>query len=163
MFSTVLTSFTSFLKQTQSPAAIPSSSSSSSSTGPASSFAMSSTTSPGSSPVNTRTNCSPSSSHTVDTTSSTGLVSSPAPRSTSRPATSAANGSYSPTSSHTIHAIVGFDPESPEPLYFHDLRICTANNSFRGNLVTLNLPPVMQIAHDDIQLVVDPWRLNNPL
>ena len=160
MFPTVLTSFTSLLEQPQSPAAIPGSSPSSipatSSAGPASS--------PASSPINTHTNCSPTSCHTVDTSSSTGLESSLTTSLTSSPTNcSPANGSCSPTSNHTVGAGVAFDPESPEPLNFHDLRICAAQNSSRGQLTTLNLPPVMQIADDDIQLVVDPGRLNNPL
>ena len=165
MFPTVLTSVTSFLEQPQSPAAIPGTSSANipatSSTGLASSLATSSATSPTSGVMNTRTNLSSTSSHTFDTSSSTGQVSSPATSLTSSPATSPANGSCSPTSSQTIDARVAFDPESSEP--FHDLRICAAKNSPRGRLATLNLPPVMQIVDDDIQLVVDPGRLNSPL
>ena len=48
-------------------------------------------------------------------------------------------------------------------MFIHDLRICVANNCSRGQLATLNLPPVIQIPDDDIELVVDPGRLNNPL
>lgn len=46
---------------------------------------------------------------------------------------------------------------------FFDFRFCAAINGTRGQLATLNLPPVMQIADDDIQLVVNPMHLNNPL
>ena len=48
-------------------------------------------------------------------------------------------------------------------MFIHDLRICAANDCSRGQLDTLNLPPVIQIQDDDIELVVDPGRLNNPL
>ena len=48
-------------------------------------------------------------------------------------------------------------------MFIHDLRICAANNCSRGQLATLNLPPVIQIPDDDIELVVDPGHLNNPL
>ena len=165
MFPTVFTSVTSFLEQPQIPAAIPGSSPANipatSPTGPASSLVTSSATSPASGPMNTRTNLSSTSSHTFDTTSSTGLVSSLSRSLTSSPATGPANGSCSPTSSHTVDARVAFDPESSEP--FRDLRICAAKNCSRGRLATLKLPPVMQIADDDIQLVVDPGRLSNPL
>ena len=49
-------------------------------------------------------------------------------------------------------------------MFIHDLRICAANNcSTRGQLATLNLPPVIQIPDDDIELIVDPGCLKNPL
>ena len=56
-----------------------------------------------------------------------------------------------------------FVPQPSEPLFIHDLRICAANDCSRGQLATLNLPPVIQIPDDDIELVVDPGHLNNPL
>ena len=40
---------------------------------------------------------------------------------------------------------------------------CAANDCSRGQLATHNLPPVIQIPDDNIELVVDPGRLNNPL
>ena len=48
-------------------------------------------------------------------------------------------------------------------MFIHDLRISSANDCSRGQLATLNLPPVIQIPDDDIELVVDPGHLNNPL
>ena len=56
-----------------------------------------------------------------------------------------------------------FVPQPSEALFIHDLRICAANDCPRGQLATINLPPVLQIPDDDIELVVDPGRLNNPL
>ena len=56
-----------------------------------------------------------------------------------------------------------FVPQPSEALFIHDLRICAANDCSRGQLATINLPPVIQIPDDDIELVVDPGRLNNPL
>ena len=56
-----------------------------------------------------------------------------------------------------------FVPQPSEPLFIHDLRICAANDCSRGQPATHNLPPVIQIPDDDIKLVVDPGRLNNPL
>lgn len=51
----------------------------------------------------------------------------------------------------------------PAASYSEDLRICTAKNTTRGRIGTLNLPPVIQVAEDDVQLVLGPERLNNPL
>ena len=49
-------------------------------------------------------------------------------------------------------------------MFIHDLRICAANHcSTRDQLATLNLALVIQIPDDDIQLVVDPGCLKNPL
>ena len=58
---------------------------------------------------------------------------------------------------------IAFVPQPSEPLFIHDLRICAANDCSRDQLATLNLPPVIQIPDDDIELVVAPGRLNNPL
>ena len=74
-----------------------------------------------------------------------------------------ANANCSSTSSDTAVAKVGFDPGSSVLLFFNDFRFCAASNGTRGQLATHNLPPVMPIADDDIQLVVNPLCLNNPL
>ena len=124
LFPTVLTGFTSFLEQPQSPQAIPASSPASSNTGPVSS-------------------------------SSTSLSSSPA--------TSPSNSSCGPLSNFTVDTKTAFVPQPSEPLFIHDLWICAANDCSRGQLATLNLPPVIQIPDDDVELVVDPGHLNNPL
>ena len=65
LFPTVVTSFTSFLEQPQSPQAIPASSPASSNTDPVSSSSTSLSSSPATSPSNS--SCRPSSSVTVDT------------------------------------------------------------------------------------------------
>ena len=124
LFPTVVTSFTSFLEQPQSPQAIPASSPASSNTGPVSS-------------------------------SSTSLSSSPA--------TSPSNSSCIPSSRVTVDTKTAFVHQPSEPLFIHDLPICAANDCSRGQLATLDLPPVIQIPDDDIELVVDPGCLNNPL
>lgn len=50
------------------------------------------------------------------------------------------------------------------PSYFEDLRACAASKtSTRGQLSSYNLPPVIQIADDKIELVYCPERLSNPL
>lgn len=51
----------------------------------------------------------------------------------------------------------------PTASYSEDLIICTAKNTTRGRIATLNLPPVKQVAEDDVQLIFGPERLNNPL
>ena len=134
------------------PGGSPASISATSSTSLASSPTMGSTTSPASSPTNY---CSPTyiSSHTIEATSTTGLVSIPTMSSTSQPTSCPTNINCSPS----------FDPGLSVPLFFNDLRVCAANNSTRGQLATLNLPPVIQIADDNIQLVVNPVHLDNPL
>ncbi|KAJ7373369.1 hypothetical protein OS493_012961 [Desmophyllum pertusum] len=52
---------------------------------------------------------------------------------------------------------------TPKPSYLADLRACASSNSTRGQLATLNLPPVVQIADGNIQLVNNAERVNNPL
>lgn len=50
------------------------------------------------------------------------------------------------------------------PSYSEDLRTCaTRKNSTRGQLSSYNLPPVIQITDDEIELVNCPERLSNPL
>lgn len=44
-----------------------------------------------------------------------------------------------------------------------DLRACINGNTTRGQLATLNFPPVVQIKDDDIKLIVGGTRLTNPL
>lgn len=122
---------------------------------------MSSSASSASSPTNV--NCSPTSSQTVDDSSLTALSSSPFMSSATSPASHSANANCSSTSSDTVTAKVGSDPRSSVSLFFDDFRFCAAGNGTRGQLASLNLPPVMQIADDDIQLVVNPLHLNNPL
>ncbi|CAH3182895.1 unnamed protein product, partial [Porites lobata] len=70
----------------------------------------------------------------------------------SSPATSPSNSSCSPSSSVTVDPKTAFVPQPSEPLFIHDLRICAANDCSRGQLATLNLPPVIQIPDDDIEL-----------
>ena len=43
------------------------------------------------------------------------------------------------------------------------MNLCCKIDCSRGQLATLNLLPVIQIPDDDIELVVDPGRLNNAL
>ena len=43
------------------------------------------------------------------------------------------------------------------------MNLCCKIDCSRGQLATLNLPPVIQIPADDIELLVDPGCLNNPL
>ena len=95
--------------------------------------------------------------------SNTGPVSSSSTSLSSSPATSPSNSSCSPSSSVTVDTKTAFVPQPSESLFIPDLRICAANDCSRGQLATLNLPPVIQIPDDDIELVVDPGRLNNPL
>lgn len=49
------------------------------------------------------------------------------------------------------------------PSYEADLKTCASSKITRGQLATLNLPPVVQIADSNIQLVVGAQRLSNPL
>lgn len=133
----------------------------SSSTALPSTLFMSSSPSPASNSTNV--NCSPTFSQTVDDSSSTVLPSSPFMSSATNHASHPANANCSSTSSDTAVAKVGFDPGSSVFLFFNDFRFCATSNGTRGQLATLNLPPVMPIADDDIQLVVNPLRLNNPL
>ena len=94
--------------------------------------------------------------------SNTGPVNSSCTSLSSSPTTSPSNSSCSPSSSVTVDTKTAFVPQPSEPLFIHDLRICAANDCSRGQLATLNLPPSW-IPDDDIELVVDPGCLNNPL
>ena len=95
--------------------------------------------------------------------SNTGPVSSSSISLSSSYATSLSNSSCSPSSSVKVDTKTTFVPQPSEPLFIHDLRICAANDCSGGPLATLNLPPVIQIPDDDIELVVDLGCLNNPL
>ena len=95
--------------------------------------------------------------------SNTDPVSSSSTSLSSSPATSPSNSSCSLSSSVTVDTKTAFIPQPSEPLFIHDLQISAANDCSRGQLASLNLPLVIQIPDDDIKLVVDPGRLNNPL
>ena len=95
--------------------------------------------------------------------SNTDPVSSSSTSLSSSPATSPSNSSCSPSSHVTVDTKTAFVRQPSEPLFIHDLPICAANDCSRGQLATLDLPPVIQIPDDDIELVVDPGCLNNPL
>ena len=155
-----MTSYTSTQPQHQassSPAASPASSPASSpSASPASSPSASPTTSPSPSPASSKSARSASSVTSTPTSPS------------AKPASSKSVGSFSPVTSTSASPSTGSAP-SPStnpttvPSYFEEFRVCAAKNTTRGQIATLNLPPVLQIEDDDIQLVIGPDRINNPL
>ena len=49
------------------------------------------------------------------------------------------------------------------PSYEADLKTCASSKITRGQLATLNLPPVVQIVDNSIQLFAGAQRLSNPL
>lgn len=64
-----------------------------------------------------------------------------------------------PTTSSKQLSLAGFKM-SP---YSTDLRACAKKDATRGQLAILNLPPVVQIQDDEIELVIDAKRFTNPL
>ena len=65
----------------------------------------------------------------------------------------------SPPTTSTQLSLPGFNM-SP---YSTDLRACSKINATRGQLAILNLPPVVQIQDDEIELVIDAKHFTNPL
>ena len=156
-----------------SPASSPAQSSRASSpaqSSPASSPAQSS---PASSPAQSSPASSPAQSSPVSSPAQSSRASSPAQYS---PASSPAQSSPASSTAQSSSAFKddggakepGSQPsviiKTSAPSYFEDLRACaTSKTSTRGQLSSYNLPPVIQIADDKIELVYCPERLSNPL
>ena len=75
--------------------------------------------------------------------SNTGPVSTSSTSLSSSPTTSPSNSSCSPSCSVSVDTKTAFVPQPSESLFIPDLRICAANDCSRGQLATLNLPPVI--------------------
>ena len=156
------------------PASSPTQSSPASSSNQSSPTSSTTQSTPASSPAQSTT----ASRSTPSTSESSPSQSSPA-SSTTQSGQGQSSPGFSPAQSSPAHSSPAFmdnggaNDSGPQPSvisktsvpsYSEDLRACaTRQTSTRGQLSSYNLPPVIQITDDHIELVKCPERLSNPL